>query len=42
MVEQGSHEVLLSLGGRYAQLWAQQNSSVDAIDGAVEPELHLH
>ncbi|KAK6931859.1 ABC transporter type 1, transmembrane domain [Dillenia turbinata] len=32
VVEQGPHEVLLSKGGRYAQLWGQQNNSVDGAD----------
>ncbi|XP_077239233.1 ABC transporter of the mitochondrion 3 [Tasmannia lanceolata] len=31
VVEQGHHDVLLSRGGRYAQLWGQQNNS-DGID----------
>ncbi|XP_054797713.1 ABC transporter B family member 25, mitochondrial [Prosopis cineraria] len=30
VVEQGPHELLLSKAGRYAQLWAQQNNTVDA------------
>ncbi|XP_076926837.1 ABC transporter B family member 25, mitochondrial-like [Bidens hawaiensis] len=29
VVEQGPHEVLLSNAGRYAQLWEQQNSTID-------------
>ncbi|KAF5782272.1 putative ABC-type Cd(2+) transporter [Helianthus annuus] len=29
VVEQGPHEVLLSNAGRYAQLWSQQNSTID-------------
>ncbi|KAG9143540.1 hypothetical protein Leryth_015969 [Lithospermum erythrorhizon] len=36
VVEQGPHEVLLSKSGRYAQLWAQQNTTVDAIDSAIK------
>ncbi|CAO2823341.1 unnamed protein product [Amaranthus hypochondriacus] len=36
VVEQGPHDVLLSKPGRYSQLWAQQNSSVDFIDSAVK------
>ncbi|XP_021751097.1 ABC transporter B family member 25, mitochondrial-like [Chenopodium quinoa] len=36
VVEQGSHEVLLSKAGRYSQLWAQQNSTVDFVDSAVK------
>ncbi|XP_031385941.1 ABC transporter B family member 25, mitochondrial isoform X2 [Punica granatum] len=36
VVEQGPHEMLLSQAGRYAQLWAQQNSSVDAVDGTIK------
>ncbi|KAL2317342.1 hypothetical protein Fmac_031218 [Flemingia macrophylla] len=35
VIEQGPHEVLLSKAGRYAQLWGQQNNTVDAIDTAV-------
>ncbi|KAK4419793.1 ABC transporter B family member 25 [Sesamum alatum] len=38
VVEQGPHDVLLSKSGRYAQLWTQQNSSVDAIDAAIKLE----
>jgi len=33
VVEQGPHDFLLSKGGRYAELWYQQNSS-DAGDSA--------
>ncbi|KVI03744.1 AAA+ ATPase domain-containing protein [Cynara cardunculus var. scolymus] len=29
VVEQGPHEVLLSNAGRYAQLWSQQNKTID-------------
>ncbi|KAL7152142.1 hypothetical protein ABFS83_04G077600 [Erythranthe nasuta] len=36
VVEQGPHDVLLSKSGRYAQLWATQNSSIDAIDAAIK------
>lgn len=36
VVEQGPHEVLLSKAGRYAQLWGQQNSTVDALESAVK------
>lgn len=36
VVEQGPHEVLLSNAGRYAQLWGQQSSTVDALDSAVK------
>ncbi|EPS67035.1 hypothetical protein M569_07741, partial [Genlisea aurea] len=33
VAEQGPHEVLVAKsGGRYSQLWAQQNSTVDGID----------
>ncbi|KAL3653190.1 ABC transporter B member 25 [Castilleja foliolosa] len=35
VVEQGPHDVLLSKSGRYSQLWSQQNSTVDAIDAAI-------
>ncbi|KDP45669.1 hypothetical protein JCGZ_17276 [Jatropha curcas] len=38
VVEQGPHEVLLTKAGRYAQLWTQQNSTVDAIDTAIKLE----
>jgi ATP-binding cassette, subfamily B (MDR/TAP), member 7 len=33
VIEQGPHDVLLSMGGRYAELWFQQNNS-DAVDPA--------
>ncbi|XP_027333792.1 ABC transporter B family member 25, mitochondrial isoform X2 [Abrus precatorius] len=36
VVEQGPHEVLLANAGRYAQLWGQQNNTVDAIDTAIK------
>ncbi|KAL9459714.1 hypothetical protein AB3S75_003004 [Citrus x aurantiifolia] len=35
VIEQGSHDDLLTKAGRYAQLWGQQNSTADAIDAAV-------
>jgi ABC-type multidrug transport system fused ATPase/permease subunit len=40
VVERGSHEVLLSMNGRYAQLWNQQNntdggSDVDKLNAAM-------
>ncbi|KAL7582268.1 hypothetical protein Lser_V15G42072 [Lactuca serriola] len=35
VVEQGAHEALLSNGGRYSQLWSQQNNTVDALDAAI-------
>nr|XP_043636379.1 ABC transporter B family member 25, mitochondrial-like [Erigeron canadensis] len=38
VVEQGTHEVLLSKGGRYAQLWSQQNNTVDDLDAAIKLE----
>jgi len=38
VVEQGPHEVLLTKAGRYAQLWTQQNSTVDALDSAIKLE----
>ncbi|XP_027112840.2 ABC transporter B family member 25, mitochondrial-like [Coffea arabica] len=38
VVEQGPHEVLLSRPGRYAQLWTQQNSTVDSLDTAIKLE----
>ncbi|XP_071738016.1 ABC transporter B family member 25, mitochondrial-like [Rutidosis leptorrhynchoides] len=38
VVEQGSHDVLLSKGGRYAQLWSQQNNTVDDLDAAIKIE----
>ncbi|KAL5580465.1 hypothetical protein UlMin_012907 [Ulmus minor] len=36
VVEQGPHELLLSKAGRYAQLWGQQNNTMDALDSAVK------
>jgi len=36
MVEHGPHEVLLANAGRYAQLWGQQNNTIDAIDTAIK------
>lgn len=36
VVEQGPHEVLLSRAGRYAQLWAQQNSTAEIVDMAAK------
>ncbi|XP_019432494.1 PREDICTED: ABC transporter B family member 25, mitochondrial-like isoform X2 [Lupinus angustifolius] len=36
VIEQGPHEVLLSNGGRYAQLWGQQNNTEDAIDTTIK------
>ncbi|GAB2214900.1 hypothetical protein Droror1_Dr00019267 [Drosera rotundifolia] len=36
VVEQGPHDVLLTKGGRYAQLWAQQNSATELVDPATE------
>ena len=38
VVEQGPHEFLLTKEGRYAQLWAQQNSTVDSLDSAIKLE----
>ncbi|KAI7738464.1 hypothetical protein M8C21_031593 [Ambrosia artemisiifolia] len=38
VVEQGPHEVLLANGGRYAQLWSQQNNTVDDLDAAIKLE----
>ncbi|XP_057784784.1 ABC transporter B family member 25, mitochondrial [Salvia miltiorrhiza] len=38
VVEQGPHDLLLTKSGRYSQLWAQQNSTVDAIDAAIKLE----
>lgn len=38
VVEQGAHEALLSNGGRYAQLWSQQNNTVDDLDAAIKLE----
>ncbi|KAM3740125.1 hypothetical protein ACB098_08G075000 [Castanea mollissima] len=35
VVENGPHEILLSKAGRYAQLWGQQNNTVDAFDSAI-------
>nr|GEW38064.1 ABC transporter B family member 25, mitochondrial [Tanacetum cinerariifolium] len=36
VVEQGPHEVLLSNAGRYAQLWSQQNSTIDDLASSSE------
>ncbi|KAF5751298.1 ABC transporter B family member 25 mitochondrial [Tripterygium wilfordii] len=36
VIEQGPHEVLLAKDGRYAQLWTQQNNTLDAIDTATK------
>lgn len=36
VIEQGSHDDLLTKAGRYAQLWGQQNNTADAIDAAVK------
>ncbi|PRQ34876.1 putative cadmium-transporting ATPase [Rosa chinensis] len=36
VVEQGPHDVLLSKAGRYAQLWGQQNNTVDALDATIK------
>ncbi|XVE89041.1 hypothetical protein DITRI_Ditri19aG0118000 [Diplodiscus trichospermus] len=36
LIEQGPHDILLGKAGRYAQLWTQQNSSMDAIDTAIK------
>ncbi|GAB2285428.1 ABC transporter B member 25 [Dionaea muscipula] len=36
VVEQGPHDVLLTKGGRYAQLWAQQNTATELLDSATE------
>jgi ATP-binding cassette, subfamily B (MDR/TAP), member 7 len=36
VVEHGPHEVLLANAGRYAQLWGQQNNTIDAIDSATK------
>ncbi|CAB4312315.1 unnamed protein product [Prunus armeniaca] len=36
VVEQGPHDVLLSKAGRYAQLWGQQNNTIDALDSSVK------
>lgn len=38
VVEQGPHDVLVGKAGRYAQLWTQQNSSVDMLDAAIKLE----
>ena len=38
VVEQGPHEVLLANNGRYAQLWSQQNNTVDDLDAAIKLE----
>ncbi|PNY06771.1 ABC transporter B family member mitochondrial-like, partial [Trifolium pratense] len=36
VVEHGPHEVLIANAGRYAQLWGQQNNTIDAIDTAIK------
>lgn len=36
VVEQGPHEALLSNAGRYAQLWSQQNSTIDDLTSSSE------
>ncbi|KEH28215.1 ABC transporter B family member 25, mitochondrial isoform X2 [Medicago truncatula] len=36
VVEHGPHEVLLANAGRYAQLWGQQNNTIDVIDTAIK------
>ncbi|KAL9261405.1 ABC transporter B family member 25-like protein [Drosera capensis] len=36
VVEQGPHDVLLTKAGRYAQLWAQQNSATELVDPAAK------
>lgn len=41
VVEQGPHDVLLSKGGRYAELWYQQNSSDAGDSAAVSLEVWL-
>uniref|UniRef100_A0A0E0A4F3 ABC transporter B family member 25, mitochondrial n=1 Tax=Oryza glumipatula TaxID=40148 RepID=A0A0E0A4F3_9ORYZ len=41
VVEQGPHDFLLSKGGRYAELWSQQNNS-DAIDAAAVCEIKTY
>ena len=38
VIEQGPHEVLVSKAGRYAQLWGQQNNTLDALDTAIKFE----
>ena len=32
VVEQGTHEALLAAGGRYARMWARQQSEPDAVE----------
>lgn len=39
VVEQGPHEILLKKEGRYAQLWGQQNNTVDGLDAAIKLEV---
>jgi ABC transporter ATM len=36
VVDQGPHDVLLSKAGRYAQLWGQQNNTIDALDATIK------
>ncbi|MCL7032692.1 hypothetical protein MKW94_013698 [Papaver nudicaule] len=38
VVEQGHHDALLLIAGRYAQLWGQQNNAVDGSDSTVKLE----
>lgn len=41
VVEQGPHEVLLANAGRYAQLWGQQNNTIDGLDTALKVEFPI-
>jgi ABC transporter ATM len=39
VVEQGPHDFLLAKGGRYAELWSQQNNSEASDVSAVSLEV---
>jgi hypothetical protein len=41
VVERGTHEQLLQLDGRYAQMWAQQQSLVETGEAEPLPPLEL-
>ena len=41
VAERGGHEELLARGGRYAQLWHQQNTPTDLMDAQERRESRL-